>query len=257
MNNCTNNVHTCDAVGLSLRKNRNGISIASWFDEGRDMSEMDLKKQGANGQALLIIDMITDFKFEDGSKLFEPALHAAKNIAGLKRRAKQTGTDVIYVNDNYGRWNEDFRTFVDHTANSSAMGREIVDTLEPEAGDLFVVKPQRSGFYATPLGVLLMSKNVSRVVVAGVTTDICVLFTAHDAFMRGFGVRVPSDGTAAVKPEHHDMALDFMARVAEADIRTADEIDLENHASAVEKKPSRRTGFMDSFSGGKMVFAGT
>ena len=208
-----------------------------------------------NGEALLIMDMISDFQFEDGDKLFEPALGAAEKIAALKRRAKEAGTDVIYVNDNYGRWNEDFSTFVERTMDNSRMGREIVDKLEPEPGDLFIVKPQRSGFYATPLGVVLLSKNISRVVIAGVTTDICVLFTAHDAYMRGFSVQVPSDGTAAVKPEHHEMGLDFMKRVADVEVRTVDEMRFGNESTDEKKKTNGRR-FVDSLSGGNMLMAG-
>ena len=196
------------------------------------MHEASLTKD-KNGEALLIMDMISDFQFEDGDKLFEPALGAAEKIAALKRRAKEAGTDVIYVNDNYGRWNEDFSTFVERTMDSSQMGREIVDKLEPEPGDLFI----------------------SRVVITGVTTDICVLFTAHDAYMRGFSVMVPSDGTAAVKKEHHQMGLDFMKRVADVEVRAVDEIEFGKEQSAEKKKTSGR-GLVDSFSDGNIILAG-
>ena len=218
------------------------------------MQDTSLTKD-KNGEALLIMDMISDFTFEDGDKLFEPALGAAEKIAALKRRAKKAGTDVIYVNDNYGRWNEDFSTFVERTMESSRMGREIVDKLEPEPGDLFIVKPQRSGFYATPLGVVLLSKNISRVIIAGVTTDICVLFTAHDAYMRGFSVQVPSDGTAAVEKEHHQMGLNFMKRVADVEVRAVNEIEFGKESSD-EKKKTHGRRFVDSLSGGNMVLAG-
>ena len=86
-----------------------------------------------------------------------------------------------------------------------------------------MLKPQRSGFYETPLAVLLASMDVSDVIVTGFTTDICVLFTAHDAYMRGMSVRVPSDCTAAVEKEFHDAALELLKRVADVDIsRSAD-----------------------------------
>ncbi|MFL6467474.1 MAG: isochorismatase family cysteine hydrolase [Pyrinomonadaceae bacterium] len=217
-----------------------------------DSNHMVVKKD-SKGEALLIMDMISDFKFEDGEKLFEPALAAAAKIAQLKKRARQAGASVIYVNDNYGRWNEDFGTFVDRTMNSSHMGREIVEKLEPEHDDLFIIKPQRSGFYATPLGVLLLSKNISRVTITGVTTDICVLFTAHDAYMRGFNVQVPSDGTAAVETEHHTYALEFMKRVADANVKPCESIEFGSNGNHRNGSPNRS---MDTFSTSKLIFSG-
>ena len=61
------------------------------------------------------------------------------------------------------------------------------------------------------------NKQFGRFVI-GWTTDICVLFTAHDAYMRKFKVRVPSDCTNAIRPTHHSQALTFLRRVAEADV---------------------------------------
>lgn len=167
--------------------------------------------------SLLIVDLISDFSFKDGDKLFPQAVAAAENVKRLKKRAKESGVPVIYVNDNYGRWNDDFAGYTSYIRENSEMGRELLRLIEPEEGDHFILKPQRSGFYATALGVLLLSMNVSNVVVTGVTTDICVLFTAHDAYMRGYHVNVPADCTGAVERRHHDQALDLLARVAEAD----------------------------------------
>jgi len=65
----------------------------------------NLVDKNSKGEALLIMDMISDFSFDDGDKLFEPALAAAEKIAELKKRARAAGASVIYVNDNYGRWN--------------------------------------------------------------------------------------------------------------------------------------------------------
>ena len=59
-------------------------------------------------EALLILDMISDFEFKDGEKLFPQALEIAPKIADLKRKANAADAAIIYVNDNYGRWNEDF-----------------------------------------------------------------------------------------------------------------------------------------------------
>ena len=187
---------------------------------------MEVKHKNPCKTALLIVDMISDFEFEDGEKLCPPALAAAENIRELKKRAKDQRAPVIYVNDNYGHWNEDFRTFAARIRNGSERGRRITDLLAPEEDDLYILKPQRSGFYETPLSVLLQSLKVSNLIICGVTTDMCVLFTAHDAYMRGFQVFVPADCSAAVEPEFHQQAIDLIRRVADARTEFSSEIDL-------------------------------
>jgi len=201
------------------------------------MNDFDIGVQTRScSEALLILDMISDFQFEDGEKLYPHALKAAGAIAGLKRKAKSSGAAVVYVNDNYGRWNEDFHTYTRNVRENSEKGRRIIELIEPESDDMFVLKPQRSGFYATPLGVLLLSMGASRVVVTGVTTDICVLFTAHDAYMRGFSVCVPSDCSGAVQPAHHRRALKFLERIAGVDISESDKVKFNGHKPTEKEK---------------------
>lgn len=171
------------------------------------------------------MDMISDFEFEDGEDLYPQALKAAGMIRDLKARAKKHRAPVIFVNDNFGHWEQDFRLFAAKVRDSSKRGREISEMLAPEENDLYILKPQRSGFYETQLSLLLQSLNVSNAIVCGVTTDICVLFTAHDAYMRGFHVYVPEDCSAAVEPEHHQEALKFLRRVADAKTGDSGEID--------------------------------
>jgi nicotinamidase-related amidase len=199
--------------------------------EGRAMSGSTDSTESFHARsnvALLIIDMISDFDFKDGDRLYDQALAAARNISFLKSRAKKVGVPVIFVNDNYGKWHEDFGTYVSRTKLQSEKGRVITDIVDPRPEDLFILKPQRSGFYATPLGVLLLSMEVSNLIVTGITTDICVLFTAHDAYMRGYHVRIPNDCSAAVKPKYHFGALRFLERIAEADIRSSCDLEFGN-----------------------------
>ena len=185
------------------------------------------KKKAECKTALLIVDMISDFEFRDGEKLCAHALAAAENIRSLKKRAKEYCVPVIYVNDNYGHWEEDFRSFADRISSGSDRGRQISELLAPEENDLYILKPQRSGFYETPLSVLLQSLDASNLIICGVTTDMCVLFTAHDAYMRGFQVYVPADCSAAIEVKHHTDALELLERVAEARIGSSREIDFE------------------------------
>ncbi len=174
--------------------------------------------------ALLLIDVITDFQFEDGQKLWHNAHPIVQPIAVLKARARTAGIPVINVNDNFGNWQEDLKRQVERIMADSKEGREFICKIKPDPDDYYILKPQRSGFYETPLAVLLGSMEVKNLIIAGITTDICVLFTAHDAYMRGFKVRVPADCTAAVENEHKDEALKLMSRVADVDTSPSAEI---------------------------------
>jgi nicotinamidase-related amidase len=175
--------------------------------------------------------MIADFEFKDGDRIFAKAIPAAGNIARLKAAAKKSNLPVIYVNDNYGIWKNNFEGTL-AAAEKSDRGKQIVEMIRPDNDDYHILKPQRSGFFATPLDVLLTSLDVSELIITGLSTDICVLFTAHDAYMRGFKILVPADCTAASDENHRDYALDLLRRIADADIRPSTELKLGSAMSA-------------------------
>lgn len=175
--------------------------------------------------ALLLIDIISDFKFDDGGRLLKNALPAARRIAGLKKRAKKSGVPVIYINDNFGKWREDFQKLVAHCLKKSSPGSEIVRSLKPETDDYFVLKPKHSAFYSTTLDLLLGELKIENLILTGIATDICVLFTANDAYMRGYRLFVPEDCVAAVEAKENAHSLKYIERVLKADTRPAREIE--------------------------------
>jgi len=173
--------------------------------------------------ALLIIDMINAFDFQGADRMLPRALAAARCIADLRRRARQAGVPTVYVNDNFGRWRSDFRQILEHVLDSP--GREVARLLEPGREDYFVLKPKHSGFQFTTLGVLLEHLGAKTLVLTGVAGDFCVLFTAHDAYMRDYSLVVPRDSTASLTEERDRYALAHMAEVTKADVRSSAEID--------------------------------
>ncbi len=174
--------------------------------------------------ALLLIDVINDLDFPEADDLLRFARPMADRIAGLKGRAKAAGVPVIYVNDNFGRWQSNLQKIVEHAARPESRGREIVEALRPEEDDYFVLKPKHSGFFSTTLDVLLDYLRVETVVVTGIAANICVLFTANDAYMRDFHVVVPRDCVASNTEEVNRAALDEMAKVLKADTRPSAEL---------------------------------
>jgi nicotinamidase-related amidase len=176
--------------------------------------------------ALLLIDTINTLDFEGGGALLKPALAMANRIARLKHRAREAHIPAIYVNDNFGRWNSDFRSIVDHCLDDRVPGRALVEKLIPAADDYVVLKSKHSGFFGTPLNVVLRYVRANTLIVSGLTTDICVLFTAMDAYLRDYRLIVPADCVASANPQHHREALEYMRRVLDADTRRSSRLDL-------------------------------
>ncbi|WP_420151876.1 isochorismatase family cysteine hydrolase [Spirosoma sp.] len=177
--------------------------------------------------ALLIIDMINDLEFPGGDELEKPACEAAENIANLKRRAKELNIPVIYANDNFGRWRSDFNEVVEHVRTGGVRGETLANIIKPSYDDYFVLKPKNSAFYETTLDMLLTYLNVKRLILTGINTDSCVLFTANDAYLRDLFIHIPSDCVAAIKPTYTTDSLAYMKRVLKADLTPSDQLDLE------------------------------
>lgn len=174
--------------------------------------------------ALLLIDVINDFDFPGGAEMLRYALPAAREISLLKKRAQAAGLPIIYVNDNFGRWRSDFRQQIAHCLREQSRGREIAALLYPGESDYFVLKPRHSGFYSTSLEVLLRQLQITRLILTGFATGICVIYTANDAYMRGYELLVPADCVAADDENAHHSALQQMERFLKADTRKSAEI---------------------------------
>jgi len=178
--------------------------------------------------ALLLIDVVNDLEFAGGEELVRYALPMAEHLAALKRRAKQVGIPVVYVNDNFGKWRSDFRKLVDHCLYDDVRGKPLAQLLQPEESDYFVLKPKHSGFFSTTLAVLLDYLKAETLILTGIAGNICVLFTAHDAFMRDFHLFIPRDCIASNTAEVNERALQHMETVLDADIRPSAQLVLED-----------------------------
>jgi len=176
--------------------------------------------------ALLLVDVINDMDFEGAETLVRQAVPMARRIAALKQRARAASIPAIYINDNFGRWQSDFRKLVDHVLNDGVPGEEVARILEPADDDYFVLKPKHSAFYETTLDTLLAYLGARTLVLTGVAGNICILFSANDAYMRDYDLVVPSDCTVSNTPEENDYALKQIQKVLKGDITPSDELDL-------------------------------
>ncbi|MDM5335928.1 isochorismatase family cysteine hydrolase [Fictibacillus enclensis] len=187
--------------------------------------------------ALLIIDVINDFDFPEGEMLIEQSLPIAPHIANLKKRAKEKGIPVIYVNDNFGKWQSDKHKLVDYCLGER--GKEFVEQLTPEEDDFFIIKPMHSAFFSTPLSTLLHDMKITSLIMTGVAGNICVLFSANDAFMRDFTLYIPEDCSASNIAEDNERAILLMKNTLSADITKENELDLEKIIKEAEENKKR------------------
>jgi nicotinamidase-related amidase len=175
--------------------------------------------------ALILIDVINDMEFNSGDALLRNALPAAKKLSQLKKRAKDAGVPAIYVNDNFGKWRSDFRQQLGHVLEGGVRGEPVGKLLRPDEDDYFVLKAKHSGFYHTQLDLLIDYLQVRTVVLAGFATDMCVLFTASDAYLRDLEIIVPPDCSASASIAHHEQALEHMSRVLHVKTIPSQELD--------------------------------
>ena len=168
---------------------------------------------------LLLVDVINDFDFPEARQLLTNALPAARRIATLKKRLRALGIPAIYVNDNFGRWQSDFKRQVEKCVSDESLGAAVARLLIPNENDYFVLKPKHSGFYSTSLDVLLDYLGARKLVLTGFAGDFCVLFTANDAYMRDYELIVPADCVASETIVGNRAACRQMKRFLRADIR--------------------------------------
>jgi nicotinamidase-related amidase len=176
------------------------------------------------GTALLLIDVINDLAFEGSEALVVQAEPMAARLAALKRRATAAGVPSIYVNDNFGQWRSDFRKTVAHCTARSSPGRVVSMRMRPTSRDYFVLKPKHSAFYDTTLDTLLGALHIRRVILTGIAGNICVLFTANDAYMRDLKIFAPADCIVSNTAADNDHALRQIESVLKGEIAPSDRL---------------------------------
>lgn len=177
-------------------------------------------------KALILVDVINHFEFPDGDKLLKNALAIAKPLAKLKKRAKDAGIPVIYVNDNFGEWKSNAGKLLEYCLRADAPGREFVEQLQPGDDDYFVLKPMHSAFYQSPLDIVLRHLGSNSLILCGLATNSCILCTAHDANMRDFRIFVPPDCTAARTRQEHQRAIQHIDSMSNADVSPSSKLSL-------------------------------
>jgi nicotinamidase-related amidase len=151
--------------------------------------------------ALIVVDMLNSYEHDDADRLTESVEKIVEPLSELIARAERDGTEIIYVNDNYGDWNSSQEELVKKALNGARP--DLVEPLLPPDGADFVLKARHTIFYMTPLEYLLGQKEIDHLILTGQVTEQCILYSALDAYVRHFKVSVPRDAVAHI---HEDLA---------------------------------------------------
>lgn len=122
------------------------------------------------------------------------------------KKFREASEAIIFVCDSHAKNDEEFKIWPAYCIAGTK-------------GDAVVRKTRYSAFYKTDLEKLLKNKKIDTLVITGILTDICVLYTAGDAYMRGFKVIVPENCVASVSEERHEWALKHMREVLNAETK--------------------------------------
>jgi nicotinamidase-related amidase len=180
--------------------------------------------------AFVIIDMQRDFLEPGGfgAALGNDVSHlraAIGPIAAVLCACRAAGMLVIHTREGHRPDLSDLPgakhrrgRFATRIGDSGPMGRilvrgeaghGIIAELAPAADEPVIDKPGKGAFYATDLETILRGRGITQLILAGVTTEVCVHTTLREANDRGFECLVLADGTASYFPEFHRMALDM------------------------------------------------
>jgi len=162
------------------------------------------------GDAILVIDVLSDYRFEGGDVLWRRFVPCIAPLARLLERARNADVPVVYANDNFGRWRSSLNDVGRRIAQANPRAWRALEPLHPRPQDYVVLKPRHSAFYCTPLELLLEALDVGRLVLAGVSATSCIWLTGADAHVRGYDVIVPRDAVAAPSRGLVESVLELM-----------------------------------------------
>ncbi len=175
------------------------------------------------GRAIVIIDMLRDFIDPAGALSLGDAgqriIPRVKERLSLARARKDL---VLFACDRHRHDDAEFEMFPPHCIEGTP-GADIIPELEPERAEVIIPKRRYSAFFGTDLDLALRERSVTEIELAGVCTNICVLYTAADARNLNYRVVVDASAVAGLSEEGHIWALGEMGstlgcRLLDADV---------------------------------------
>jgi len=167
--------------------------------------------------ALIVVDMLNDFVLPGAPLEVSAARDILPALSARIARAREAGIPVIYVCDAHDPDDPEFAAWPPHAVEGTAVA-EVIPELAPAPGDIVVKKKTLLGFYGTDLEVVLGRFGAETLTITGCVTNICIMYIATEASVRGYRVRIPRDSVAALDPAMHEFGLRQMAEVIKAEV---------------------------------------
>ena len=168
-------------------------------------------------KAVLVIDMVRGF-MEEGYPLYvgEKGRGIIPNIQGLLERELAQGSKVFFIGDQHDPDDLEFKIYPPHSV-AGTLEAEVIPELARYPGEV-IPKKRYSGFFGNQLEEKLNELKPEKLIVCGVATNICVLYTVADAKNRDYEVEVPTDCVASFNEAAHRFALEHMRKVLGAEL---------------------------------------
>ena len=90
------------------------------------------------------------------------------------------------------------------------VGSDFIPECAPLPGETVLVKPGKGAFCRTNLEIMLKERGISHLLLAGVTTEVCVQTTMREANDRGYDCLLITDATASYFPAFRDAAIEMI-----------------------------------------------
>ncbi len=161
--------------------------------------------------AVIVVDMIED-NFPAGSHGEREEEKIIAPLAAFLKICRQQAVPVIFACDSFLPGDFLFRARMKPHSIRGTAGTKPLAALEPQAHDIILEKRRFSAFFKTDLDQTLRTLGADTVLVAGITTNFCVLATAFDACGHDFATVIVEDACAAAKPEWHEATLSCYRR---------------------------------------------
>jgi nicotinamidase-related amidase len=173
--------------------------------------------------ALIVIDVLNDYDHTDADRLVASVREALPQMVALRDQARsRDDVLLVYSNDNFDEWSAGRGDLIEQALDGKHP--ELVEPIAPDHPLPFFPKGRHSVFYETALSHLLQVEDVKRVVMIGQVTEQCILYSALDAYLRGYELVVPPDAVAHIDGELADAALKMMERNMHAALTPAADV---------------------------------
>ena len=178
--------------------------------------------------ALILVDVISSF-FEPGQPNHYPGVEAVlEPMRALRKAASSSGAIVVHAVERHRKGFDDFewRKLPVHHIEGESDAAFHAD-FEPRGDNETVVFKRRfSAFFGTDLALFLHEQGVTRVVIAGVKTNVCIRATAQDAFANGFEPVIAREATNSNRPHLAEASLEDIERYMGRVVPLADAVEM-------------------------------